>query len=335
MNEDDKKLQETFAFKQGEIKRLLREARFKTIIRTVAISALGFVLLSGVILSANAMLLNEIANSRHIDENLLNVVAAPNTYISHHLANDGFLVGQMEYITYRIVGNRPVYDGTQKIKYSIVPVVQNLYGTGKSQPIQIENQSDGSGLGFCFYSKVGNRELLFYHPELNYPTYRNDLNLLDDIGADKYLELALSFDRSYTLEEVQGMIPGEVKIAWYWVDTFSRENLDKMQAIAGSGPRIFRSSQVYGMEAITGTGEIIDEPWRRFITALEIGRTKKNFYRSIFQNIFAVLSNGKEEITKDDIRVIGAVVTGDTAAIRLLPEDCVKAATLGIVIDKY
>ena len=150
--------------KQGEIKRLLREARFKTIIRTVAISALGFVLLSGVILSANAMLLNEIANSRHIDENLLNVVAAPNTYISHHLANDGFLVGQMEYITYRIVGNRPVYDGTQKIKYSIVPVVQNLYGTGKASRFKLKTNLMAVGSDFVFTAKLATGNCCFTTP---------------------------------------------------------------------------------------------------------------------------------------------------------------------------
>lgn len=38
----------------------------------------------------------------------------------------------------------------------------------------------------------------------------------------------------------------------------------------------------------------------------------------------------------DNIRIIGAVVTGDTASIRLLRDaNYIKSASLGIVIDKY
>ena len=347
---DEEKLKETFDFNSDENKKLLRKAKLFTLIRTVTISLLVFVLLVGIILIANAMILNRIADSELINETLLNSVAWPNTYMTHSQVNDGFLVGEAEYITYRIVGNRPVYDGTHKIKYSIFPVVHGLYGTGRIQPIQIKNESTENGVEFSFYSKVGNKETTFYHPNIEYEAYPNDLALLDEIGEDKYVELALSFDRSYTPEEAQRMLPSEVKIAWYWVDTYSEKNLDKMKGhyaeLIGQGgkptgekqyqePRVLRAYDVYGMEAITSTGETVKEPWRWFIGAINMGRIKKNNYQFLFKNIYGVLSNGKEEITKDDIRVIGVVVTGDTASMKLLKNDYVKAATLGIVTDKF
>lgn len=349
---DEEKLKETFDFNSSEIKKILQRAKLFTLIRTVTISLLVFVLLVGIILIANAMILNRIADSELLNETLLNSVAGPNTYMTHSQVNDGFLVGEAEYITYRIVGNRPVYDGTHKIKYSIFPIVQGLYGTGRSQPIQIENESTENGVEFSFYSKVGNKEMTFYHPYIEYETYPNDLTLLDEIGEDKYIELALSFDRSYTPEEVQRMLPSEVKIAWYWVDTYSEKNLDKMKGqcveVEFKGedgrtttkkvyqkPRVLRAYDVYGMEAITSTGETVEEPWRWFIGAIDMGRNKKSHYQSIFKDIYDVLSNGKGEITKDDIRVIGVVVTGDTASMKLLKNDYVKAATLGIVTEKF
>jgi len=348
---DEEKLKESFCFNGSGIKKILQRAKLFTLIRTVTISLLVFVLLFGIILIANAMILNRIADSELLNETLLNSVAGPNTYMTHNQVNDGFLVGEAEYITYRIVGNRPVYDGTHKIKYSIFPVVQVLYGTGRSQPIQIENESTENGVEFSFYSKVGNKEMTFYHPGIEYETYPNDLALLDETGKDKYIELALSFDRSYTPEEVQRMLPGEVKIAWYWVDTYSEKNLDAMKGRyvevehkedgrtstkkVYRKPMVLRSYDVYGMEAITATGETAEEPWRHFIGTIDMGRNKKSHYQPIFKNIYEVLSNGKEEITKDDIRVIGVVVTGDTASMKLLKNDYAKAATLGIVTDKF
>lgn len=361
---DEEKLKESFDFNGSGIKKILQRAKLFTLIRTVTISLFVFVLLFGIILIANAMILNRIADSELLNETLLNSVAWPNTHMTHSQVNDGFLVGEAEYITYRIVGNRPVYDGTHKIKYSIFPIVQGLYGTGRSQPIQIKNESTEIGnkadiatwewpwVEFSLYSKVGNKEMTFYHPYIEYETYPNDLALMGEIGEDKYIELALSFDRSYTPEEVQRMLPSEVKIAWYWVDTYSKKNLDAMKGryveveFKENGrtatkktyqkPMVLRAYDVYGMKAITSTGETVEEPWRYFTEAIDMGRNKKSHYQCIFKNIlYEVLRNGKEEITKDDIRVIGVVVTGDTASMKLLKNDHVKAATLGIVTDKF
>lgn len=348
---DEEKLKETFDFNSSETKKVLRKAKLFTLIRTVAISLIVFMLLSVIILIANAIMLNRIADNELLDEYLLDLVARPNTYTTHTQFNDGFLVGEAEYVTYRIVGNRPVYNGTYKIKYSIVPIVQSLYGTGRGQLIHIENESNENGVEFSHYNKVGHREMKFYHPYVEYETYPNNLALLEEIGEDKYLELALSFDQGYSLEEVQAMLPGEVKIAWYWVDTYSEENLGKMKGhyaelIGQDGqptgekqyqePRILFANQVYGIKAIASSGEKLEEPWRNFIEFINVGRNKKDRYQPQFKNLYDVLSSGKGEITKDDIRVIGVVVTGDTASMKLFRNNnFIKATTLGIVTDKF
>jgi len=186
---------------------------------------------------------------------------------------------------------------------------------------------------------------------IEYETYQNDLAMLEEIGEDKYLEMALSFDRDYSLEEVQAMLPGEVKLVWYWVNTYNEEDLNRMKGhyaeLIGNGgqktgekvyqePRILFANQVYGMKGITSTGTTIEDPRRSFIGAIKFGLNQKNRYRSQFQRLYDRLSNDKGEITKDDIRVIGVVVTGDTASMKLLRnENYIKAATLGIVIDKF
>jgi hypothetical protein len=59
-------------------------------------------------------------------------------------------------------------------------------------------------------------------------------------------------------------------------------------------------------------------------------------YQSQFQRLFSALKNDKGEIAVADLRIIGVVVTGDTASLsQLQGKDYLKAASLGIVTDKF
>lgn len=344
---DEKKLTETFDFNSNETKKILQKAKVFTLLRTIAVSLLVFLVLGVAIVIINAMMLNRIANNELASEQSFDLVARPNTYMSQYQVNDGFLTGELEYVTHRIVGNRPVYNGTYKIQYHIIPIVPGIYGhSARGQLTQIASEDE-----YSYYNRVGHREMKFYHPFIEYKTCQNDLAMLEEIGEDKYLEMALSFDRDYSLEEVQAMLPSEVKIVWYWVDTYNQDDLDRMKGhyeelIGNDGqetgekvyqePRILFANQVYGMKGITSTGITIEDPRCSFIDAIKFGLNQKNRYRSQFQRLYDRLSNGKGEIIKDDIRVIGVVVTGDTASMKLLRnENYIKAATLGIVIDKF
>lgn len=344
-----KKLSETFDFNGNKTRKVLQKAKIFILIRTVVVSLVVFMLLGIIVVIANGMMLNRIANNELSNEQLFESVARPNTYMAHSQVNDGFLVGEAEYVTYRIVGNRPVYNGTYQVKYKIIPIVQGLYGTGRGQLTQIEDENESSY--FSYYNKVGNREMKFYHPYIEYGTYQNDLALLEEVGEDKYLEMALSFDRDYSLEEVREMLPDEVKLVWYWVDTYDAEDLNRMKGhyaelIGNDGqptgekeyqePRFLFANQVYGIKGMTSTGEIIEDPCRSFVEAINAGLNRKSRYRSQFKRLYDKLSDDQGKITEDDIRIIGVVVTGDTASMKVLKDgDYIKASTLGIVIDKF
>ncbi|TYP51671.1 anti sigma factor C-terminal domain-containing protein [Thermosediminibacter litoriperuensis] len=144
--------------------------------------------------------------------------------------------------------------------------------------------------------------------------------------------MALSFDRDYSLEEVQAMLPGEVKPVWYWVNTYNEEGLNGQK----NGERILFANQVYGMKGVNSDGTTEEDPRLSFISAINSGLKRKSRYQLQFRRLYERLSNDKGEITKENIRVIGVVVTGDTASMKLLRDkNYIKAATLGIVIDKY
>ncbi|NPV29229.1 MAG: hypothetical protein HPY58_06110 [Firmicutes bacterium] len=82
--------------------------------------------------------------------------------------------------------------------------------------------------------------------------------------------------------------------------------------------------------------EILDDPRRSFVEAINAGLKRKSRYQSQFKGLYDALSNNKGKISEDDIRIIGVVVTGDTASMKLLKDgNYIKASTLGIVIDKF
>jgi hypothetical protein len=89
------------------------------------------------------------------------------------------------------------------------------------------------------------------------------------------------------------------------------------------------------MKGTTSTGEIIKNPYNSFIEAINAGLNRK-YNQTQFKMLFDKLRNGKEKITKDDIRIIGVVVTCDTTSMKLLKDlSFIKASTLGTVIDKF
>ncbi len=355
---DEEKLEETFDFNSGETKKILRKARLFTLIRSAAVSLLVFILLSAIILIANMLWLDYIAENKLIDERLLDLVARPNTYTTHAQNNNGFLAGEAEFVTYRIVGDRPIYNGTYRIGYSILPFIQGFHGTSRVQLIEImknefyANEGEFSFYDYNYYNKVGNREMIFYHPGIEYENYPNDMALLEEIADDKCLEMAFSFDQDYSLEEVQAMLPDEVKTVWYWVDTYSEKNLDSMRGhyadfIGADGeptgekkyvePRLLPANQVYGMKAVDSSGDKKDDPRSQFIGGIKLGFNKETGrYHKLFQDLFEVLSNENNEITEDNIKIIGAVVTGDATSMKLLRDhDFIRTSALGIVTDKY
>ncbi|MDD5601101.1 MAG: anti sigma factor C-terminal domain-containing protein, partial [Actinomycetota bacterium] len=161
------------------------------------------------------------------------------------------------------------------------------------------------------------------------------------------------FDRDYSVEEVKELLPDNLTQAWYWVDTFSKEDLDELKGhyveieITGEddklrreeiyrNPQVLSANQVYGMKAITNTGEYEEDPCVSFISAIESGVSNKSLYQPQFQELYDKLSDSNGEIARDNIRIIGVVVTGDADPLGLLKDaDYIKASSLGILVNNY
>ena len=181
--------------------------------------------------------------------------------------------------------------------------------------------------------------MVFYYPYVDYgDRYENDLKLLDEIENQKYMEMALSFDKEYSIDEVNNMIPTNVNLTWYWVDIVEDSYKETQKQYTnkqdlGNGeiieveqyPDLCYEDDAYGIKTINEYGEKIENPEENFIQGI-----KNNAH------IYATIAGSDGKLTKNDIKVQGVVVTGDAENLKSLNNlPFIKAASIGVVTDKY
>ena len=147
----------------------------------------------------------------------------------------------------------------------------------------------------------------------------NDFHFLNEIDENKIVEMALSFDKEYTYEEVNKIIDSNL-ITFYWVENNSEEQ--KQHMIEFNNPAF----SVVGIKSIDGAGEFrndVDGRMKNFIAAInqlkEVGDTQYIEY-----------------IDETNIKIIGAVVVGSPKELKAIQNNSmIKHAILGTVVDKY
>ncbi|WP_042347645.1 anti sigma factor C-terminal domain-containing protein [Bacillus massiliigorillae] len=190
------------------------------------------------------------------------------------------------------------------------------------------------------YSYSGYRLMNFFHPSISYIQYANDLAKLNQVNEGKLIEMALSFDRDYSYNEVISMLPKEVTLQWNWINAYSKEEIEGLKEsktkFAESPNIILKENQVAGFPSISKSGENIKDPVNTFIETLEIATSKGGSYKEEFKTIQSVLKQGHPTLLKDNVRIIGVVVVGDKHQLKqLLNKTYIKASSFGVITDKY
>lgn len=330
MKSDDEKLRELFEVKEKPtFNNTINKAKTFSIIRTIIVSFMIFIIVSFIVLVSNATILNKMSNKKANDlKNWFNV-AMPNAYVGNVQVDDRVMVGQLDYVRYRFLGNKPITDGSYKEGYTYMPLINGIYGDMGDYLFESSGESEKELQQMIKYNKVGKHVMKFYRPSVKYESYINDLENLNEIGSNKLMEISLSFNKTYSLDEVKTMIPSDITLNWYWVDTFSKNNKHD------SNESILEEYDVYGIKALDSQGISIKNPEKDFIDAIIRGKEKKD-YSGRYESLYNTLSNGKGEINKKDLKIIGVVVSGDVESLKALKgKNYIKAATIGAVADKY
>ncbi|MCY6370252.1 anti sigma factor C-terminal domain-containing protein [Clostridium ganghwense] len=343
LNVDEKNIDELFEnCKKNKLSKVVRKAKWFSIIRNIIICIFVIIAIS----IANLQALGSKGQKLLDDIKEFNYISAPNTFISQYMVHVGGLNGDIQYYTYKIVEDKPMYFDQKRWKYSIIPLFSEMIADvtnisiGKAETEQqlYDNPK---------YNKYGRELMKFYYPYVKYDKYQNDLQLVDKIGDNKSMEMVLSFDKLYSIDEVNKLIPKDITLTWYWVDTSNDKEKEEHKSsemdYANDNTKKYISpneialeDKVYGIKVLDRHGVIKESPENTFIDVIESQKDKKSRFQSEYKRIYDNLKGKDNKVTKDDLKIQGVVVTGNVEEMKKLKElPFIKASSLGIVVDKY
>ena len=141
----------------------------------------------------------------------------------------------------------------------------------------------------------GEREMLFYLPDVSYPKVLNETSQLDDMDSRKLVELGISFNTHYNVEQIKDMLPPSIHPVWYWVDTYSNKkpyHAKKMPDGTIDNPSPDQARRVYGFGVHPDYEDVTEKD---FLSAVQNGLNAKGKYYSEYKRIFDYLRQEKRE----------------------------------------
>ncbi|NOU90220.1 hypothetical protein GC102_31415 [Paenibacillus sp. LMG 31460] len=321
MNDQEKQIE---PFKNESVNNIFKKVGRKNIIRNIIISAtVALIILFG----------GYIANKAWMGEKGWDGVAAieilqpfmePDTYIAQRQVQYGFLGGTLKINRYKIIKEHVIPWSSNTLEYGAIGGLSGLVGDHGN--VQL---FDANGNSRFYNAENGQQIMLFYHPTLRYTNYFNDISKLDELPDNKYIEMAISFDKAYSLTDVQKFLPDIVEPTWYWINSYAQEDLK----IKGTDfPE--QEGFIYGFRAyeVSGPGQKVNTTEESFIKGLnELKSYKKKFNGNVFEKLDKVVQQNQRNGL-----IIGVVVTGTKDQLKSLNGlPFVKASTFGAMVNKY
>lgn len=311
---DNHELDDFFDFENNE-KNLITKAKQKSTIRMVWISGLVSLLVLILIVLVKLQITPWLLNKE---------LAAQETYYDVHGAN--LFVGPWEESIqiigskatasqYKLLDGRPVYRGeisndSEKFEVHLSP---NEYET---------------------YNYLGGKLMNFIHPEVNLKQVPDELKGIDTLRDNQIIEMGLSFDRAYTLDEVKAILPNNLTLQWAWIDIYSAEEIDSVQT-SESPANVYMENEVIGFSMVDEAGAVLEDPVKEFMESLTYGKDHMGPYKKEMKTIYETLSK-QGEVDETTIQVIGAVVVGTKEELQQIQnKPSIRASSLGAVIDSF
>lgn len=249
-------------------------------------------------------------------------LSTPNGYISKTTDSKGILGGETQYkVSKDMKIKSPVIEQDQ-YKFGLFPALTISRGAGGKIGDTVEDWQ-------FTYKENGWRNLLFFHPLISYEEYKNDTELIEQMEEDKIYEVALSFDQSYTFEDLPAM--DLLEMTWFWVDTYSREQRVEMQQ--GVRESVWSRNFVREQDALGFSVNNAD------YSPMFLEQEYKDFL-TLLQTSFYEQHHAAHEIIEgssiNEIKVLGMVIYGTKEEIMpVINKPFVSAVSMGGIIDNY
>jgi hypothetical protein len=326
-----------------DVSKMIKKAKRKTTIRTVSISlVVSLAALFGVMIGNQYLTSSSYERAMH-SEQLMSQISGPDQVQTGQVNFSGFLNGTLQTYKAKVIEGVLVPWADQKRNYNVLPLptFSSMGGSTRQQSVSLpdENmQKQGYEYTRSYNGLSGQREMMFYIPGVNYNgKILNDLPLLSEMDPDKRVEMGISFDKEYSLDEAKQLIPRGLTQTWYWVDTYDNRAFYDPKS-DGDGKLSYATPEPENW--IKGFGVNASDPvevgGKQFLDALQQGIHIKGLYHYEFNRIYDYLKKEKKEPQESDIRILGVVVTGTAKQLKSLSgQPYVRGATLGVVVDKY
>lgn len=328
------KNQNSFSFDENQAKKIMRKAKFWSTIKIIGITIIVTPIVLVILLYSFSQLSSYNAHKTMDDIVQFNKISAPNVHISNQTYNPNWLGGEIQIKTYKVLGNRPYIWEPIEGSYNLFGTFTRNYGLYGSIQLDGSESLIESHQLERFNAYTGDREMLFYHPEISYDIYKDSLSELNQFEENTLVEIGLSFNQAYNLDEIKSILPPNVQVVWWWVDAYTNERLDFMRQAQGTiqsdSPFIYGfHSEQSKPKAQQSQNDEIDS----FIGNIEGLRESKNFEWEIDQ-VYQSLIGENGTLDKSDVKIIGAVVTGTSEQLELLQgQTYIKASTFGVISD--
>lgn len=286
------------------LKDALKKAKRKQLLKIVITSIVVVLILLPIIYKTGNYFAAKSSTKLHEQLFLHNKIAEPNIQIDSQVTSNTSMFGG------NIVTNRSKNINGYLVQWSTL--------TSSYDWLRIHIDHNELIPGFYWYGtefyeydkQTKNKVATFYHPSIQkyYDGVQNDLQAISQM-ENHVAEVAISFDRPYTLQEIQARIPDNLNIVWLYMTS---PIVDESKGPAGV--------PVYGFNPS-------DSPkgaYNSFIEALK--KYDANGDNETIQK-FLNLNKNKQF---DKVKILGVMLTGQTKNFKALEnQDFIRGASVG------
>ncbi|WP_242219667.1 anti-sigma factor [Bacillus cereus group sp. BfR-BA-01380] len=325
-----------------QMKALMKKAKRKHLLRNWIISICTTIIVLAGTFSIIVYFTQE--NFKKMDREVyaLHGIQGPNMrFYAHTKLSMGVTGGTMMYSSYKNIAGQPVKWIDEIYEYSIWGVSRVNHNGNTHLEEEVSNKKDDFEPMPDYNIQTMQREMRFYLPFMKYVNYVNDLENIGEM-KNKVAEVALSFDKVYTAEQVVEMLPKDIRPAWFWVDTYDEKKGDSYVGLvdpeSGGVLNAEMSFHVFGFEGSHAKKmEDVQNDIKRnsegFLSSMRLLTDDKSVigFRDHYRKNYQEVKN----IPPKDLPIYGIVVTGTTESLKQLQgAPYVKAAVRGVMVDK-
>lgn len=311
-------------FDDKKLKQSIRKVKVKSTLKIIVIASI--VIIVGGLL--NIFIGLNLSKKQYEKNDAYVKLSIPNGYISESNDIIGFLGGTGTYKIAKNMGGKPVILEDKNSSFGLIPPINYSRLAGGSYHI-------ASQWPVSFWEN-GYKKLLFFHPQLQYKEYKNDLADIEKIPDGKIIEMAISFDKPYKVTDLS-IIQNKLEpanVTWMWLNEFTDKKMQEYQyEIDNYDAKAngVSESETIGLSVPTAHNDFTYNPYTQGYDEIVDTLNKSSLpeHKALYDKI---ISNGKTKI--EDAEILGVIVHGTKSELKqLIDTPLIKASSIGVIVD--